>query len=34
MRGVSISPATMSMLGQRGILLDIDLYGGDRDEEE
>ncbi|GAB4013493.1 DUF4279 domain-containing protein [Nocardioides ultimimeridianus] len=32
--GVSISPDTMLMLGRRGIRLDIDLYGGDSDEEE
>jgi hypothetical protein len=27
--GVSIEPETMSALGTRGILLDLDLYGGD-----
>lgn len=27
--GVSIKPETMTALGMRGILLDIDLYGGD-----
>ena len=31
--GVSIEPETMSALGARGILLDIDLYGGDPDKE-
>lgn len=30
--GVSIEPETMSALGARGILLDIDLYGGDSDK--
>jgi len=29
--GVSIEPETMSALGARGILLDIDLYSGDDD---
>jgi len=29
--GVSIEPETMSALGTRGILLDIDLYSGDSD---
>ena len=30
--GVSIAPETMSALGMRGIVLDIDLYGGDGDK--
>jgi hypothetical protein len=30
--GVSIEPETMSALGARGILLDVDLYGGPVDE--
>lgn len=30
--GVSIKPETMAALGTRGILLDIDLYGGDGDK--
>jgi hypothetical protein len=30
--GVSIQPRTMVALGSRGILLDIDLYGGDGDK--
>lgn len=29
--GVSIAPETMSALGTRGILMDIDLYGSDSD---
>ena len=29
--GIAIEPETMSALGARGILLDIDLYGGDGD---
>jgi Domain of unknown function (DUF4279) len=29
--GVSVEPETMSALGARGILLDIDLYSGDDD---
>ena len=30
--GVSIDPETMLALGARGILLDIDLYGGNSDK--
>lgn len=30
--GVSLEPSTMLALGERGILLDLDLYGGDNDK--
>lgn len=30
--GVSLRPETMLALGERGILLDLDLYGGDSDK--
>lgn len=30
--GISIEPETMSALGERGILLDIDMYSGDDDK--
>ena len=32
--GVSLSPDTLRALGERGILLDIDLYGGGGDEDD
>lgn len=32
--GVEISPATLLALGERGILLGIDLYGPDRESDD